>query len=209
MDMTWEEELKKGVEYLRKDTTLLPLIETHGVPIFRPHTNYYQELVESIISQQLSVKAAATINKRFVDLFGHFPSPEEITAKDIEELRAAGLSRQKASYIQDVASKVIGGSVRFATIDELSNEEVVDELTAIKGVGEWTAHMFLLFCMGRLDVLAYGDLGVRTGLMRLYGLKALPGKPELEELARERGWHPYESLVCWYAWKVLDNEPVL
>lgn len=208
--MDWKEQLQAGVEYLRlNDPTLAPLIDDFDMPGFLPHGNYYQELVESIVSQQLSVKAAASINRRFVDLFGHFPSPEEILAHDFDELRSAGLSRQKASYIRDLAGHVIDGSVRFDHLDTLSNEEIMTELTAVKGIGEWTVHMFLMFCMGRLDVLAYGDLGVRSGIMKLYGLDHLPTKSDIEELAAARNWHPYESIVCWYVWKSLDNEPKL
>jgi len=208
--MKWEETLQQGMEYLHGvDPVLRPIIDAYGLPTFRPHSNYYQELVESIISQQLSVKAAATINGRFVDLFGHFPLPEEILSKDIEELRSVGLSGQKASYIRDLAQRVLDGSVRFDHLDSLSNEEIVAELTAVKGIGEWTVHMFLLFCMGRLDVMAYGDLGVRTGIMRLFELDHLPDKTEVLMLADNNSWAPYQSLVSWYAWKVLDNEPKL
>ncbi|HEX6416229.1 MAG TPA: DNA-3-methyladenine glycosylase [Candidatus Saccharimonadales bacterium] len=208
--MKWEETLKQGMDHLRKnDPTLRPVIDAYGLPTFKPHGNYYQELVESIISQQLSVKAAATINGRFVDLFGHFPLPEEILSKTTEELRSAGLSGQKTRYICDLAQRVLDGSVRFDHLDGLTNEQIVSELTAVKGIGEWTVHMFLLFCMGRLDVLAYGDLGVRTGVMRLYGLDTLPDKSVMQALADQNKWTPYQSLVSWYAWKVLDNEPKL
>lgn len=207
--MQWDEKLKAGAEHLRKnDPVLAPLVERFGLPTFRPHGNYYQELVESIISQQLSVKAAASITKRFVVLFGHFPLPEEIIACPIETLRTAGLSARKAMYIQDLARHVSDGTVRFDHLDTLTNEQIINELTAVKGIGEWTVHMFLLFCMGRLDVLAHGDLGVRTGIMRLYGLNAPPDKAEIEQLAAANHWQPYASLVCWYVWKSLDNEPL-
>ncbi len=186
---------------------LASLVDAFGLPTFSPHGNYYQELVESIISQQLSVKAAATINRRFVDLFGHFPTPEEILGKDFDELRSAGLSGQKTGYIRDLAQHVLDGSVRFDHLDTLSNDEIIAELTAVKGIGEWTVHMFLMFCMGRLDVLAYGDLGVRTGIMRLYELDALPDRKTVESIAQTNGWHPYASIACWYVWKSLDNEP--
>lgn len=206
--MSWQKELEQGVEHIRtQDALLAPLTITHGLPTFKPHGNYYQELVESIISQQLSVKAAATILGRFIDLFGHFPTPDEILEKDFDELRSAGLSGQKTGYIRDLAEHVIEGKVRFDHLDQLSNQEIIDELTAVKGLGEWTVHMFLIFCMGRLDVLAYGDLGVRTGIMRLYGLDALPDKKVVEEIARANAWQPYASIACWYTWKSLDNEP--
>lgn len=204
--------LQEAAEHLKKaDAILAPIIEWGPAPHIEPHKNYYQELVDSIISQQLSVKAAATIMKRFVDSFegDGFPTPEQILTKDIEELRAIGLSRQKATYIQDLAAKVLDGSVQFDHLDALSNDAIIDELTRIKGVGVWTAHMFLLFCMGRLDILPTGDLGIRNGIQKLYRLKAAPTPEVIEDIARRYGWHPYESVASWYVWKSLDNEPAL
>jgi DNA-3-methyladenine glycosylase II len=208
MNMNWENELKLGAQYLAaNDTILAELIERYPAPTFSPHQNYYQELVESIISQQLSVKAAATITKRFVESFGHFPLPEELLERSPDELRAVGLSYQKASYIQDLARHVLDGSVRFEHLDSLSNQEIIDELTAVKGIGEWTVHMFLIFCMGRLDILATGDLGVKTGVRNLYGFSTLPTPSEMTKLADDNSWQPYASLACWYIWKSLDNTP--
>ena len=142
------ETLKQAAEYLSKtDQQLAPIIARAGIASIVPNKNYYQALVESIISQQLSVKAAATITKRFLELFpgNDFPTPGQILEKDIEELRSVGLSRQKGTYIQDLAVKVLEETVRFNHLDALSNEEVIKELTAIKGVGAWTVHMFLMF----------------------------------------------------------------
>ncbi|MDB5177641.1 MAG: DNA-3-methyladenine glycosylase [Candidatus Saccharibacteria bacterium] len=190
------------------DPRLAFLIETYPKPEFLPHTNYYHELVDSIISQQLSVKAARTIEGRFKDLFGgEFPSPEQILQKDVEELRAVGLSRPKARYIQDLAMKIIDGEVQFDTLDQLSNQEIIDELTKVKGIGIWTVHMFLMFCMGRLDVLPIGDLGIRNGIMKLYELSTVPDASEIEAIAAKNNWHPYESVASWYIWQLLDNTP--
>lgn len=193
------------------DPVLAPIIEQAGLPDIVPHKNYYQELVESIISQQLSVKAARTINQRFQALFegDEFPAPDQILTKTIEELRAIGLSRQKASYIQDLAVKVIEGDVRFNHLDALTNDEVVAELTQIKGVGIWTVHMFLLFCMGRLDVLPTGDLGIKNGMHALYGFDEKPTPEVMEAIAEQYHWHPYESVASWYVWHSLDNKPAL
>lgn len=208
MNLNWENELELGRKHLAEnDPTLSLLIERFPLPHFTPHKNYYQELVESIISQQLSVKAASTISKRFVDSFGHFPLPEEILEKDITDLRGVGLSNQKANYIQDLARKVLDGSVRFEHLDGLSNQEIIDELTAVKGIGEWTVHMFLIFCMGRLDVLATGDLGVKTAVRNQYGLSELPSPSDMTTLAEKNHWQPYASLACWYLWQSLDNAP--
>lgn len=201
--------MKTALEHLSQhDPIIGKLITRYPAPAFEKHTNYYHELVSSIISQQLSVKAAATIEGRFKDLFGGgFPSPEQILEKDIEELRAVGLSRPKAGYIQDLARKILDGTVVFDTLDSLSNDEIIEELTKVKGIGVWTVHMFLMFCMARLDVLPTGDLGIRNGIKQLYNLDHVPEPREIELLAEKKGWHPYESVASWYVWQSLDNAP--
>jgi len=203
------ETLQQAAEHLKQhDLILRPIIERTGPCTILPHKKYYQELVESIISQQLSVKAAATILRRFIDLFGgEFPSPEQILSKDIEVFRGVGLSRGKAAYVRDLAQHVIDGQVKFDHLDVLSNDEVIAELTAVKGIGEWTAHMFLMFCMGRMDVLAHGDLGIKNGVQKLYGLDHQPSAQEVIDNAKKNHWTPYESIACWYIWKALDNKP--
>lgn len=190
------------------DPTLKPVIARAGLPELAPHDGYYRELGESIIGQQLSVKAAATIRRRFCDMFGGaFPEPSAIVQKSVEELRTVGLSRAKAAYIHDLAQHVLDGKVRFDKLDQQTNDEIISELTDIKGIGEWTAHMFLIFCMGRLDVLPTGDLGIRNGICRLYGFDHLPSPAEIVRLAEQRHWHPYESAASWYIWYSLDNVP--
>jgi len=205
------ENFKKAANHLSKnDAILSEVIKNAPLPSFVPHKNYYQELVESIISQQLSVKAAATILKRFRELFStDFPTPEKILATDIETMRGVGLSRQKASYIHDLATRVLEGSIQFAHLDSLTNQEIIDELTKIKGVGVWTVHMFLLFCMGRLDVLPTGDLGIKNSMRKLYDLPEKPTPEDMEMIAINNNWHPYESVASWYMWHSLDNAPVL
>ena len=193
----------------KHDPALKPVIATYGPPTFTPHRDYYRALVESIISQQLSVKAADTILKRFLTLFPDkaFPEPADLLVVDDEKLRSVGLSRQKAGYIHDLGAKVLDGSVRFDQLDELENEAIIQELTAIKGVGVWTVHMFLMFCMGRLDVLPVGDLGIKNGIQKLYGLKEKPDAAKIAQIAERHVWHPYESVASWYIWKSLDNTP--
>lgn len=203
-----KENLQKASRHLNADPALEPLIERWGLPKFVPHTDYYRALGDSIIGQQLSVKAAASIKQKFRALFGGvFPAPEAILEKSIDELRTAGLSRAKAVYIQDLAHHILDGRVRFNRIPEQSNAEIIAELTDIKGIGEWTVHMFLMFCVGRLDVLAYGDLGVRNAIKNLYHFDHLPTKDEIEVLAEINDWHPYESVACWYLWRSLENTP--
>lgn len=201
-------ELNHAVSHLAtQDPVLAKVIATTGLPTFMPHNDYYLELVNTIISQQLSVKAARTIRQRVFDIFGGVPNPQAILQKNVDELRAAGLSRAKANYIIDLARHIEGGSLQIGRLPDLSNDEIVRELTAIKGIGEWTAHMFLIFALGRLDVLPTGDLGFKGGLQKLYNLPALPTPAEITALAQQHKWHPYESIVAWYAWQVLDNTP--
>ena len=204
--------LQAAADHLAKvDSHLAPIIARAGLPKIIPNKNYYQALVESIISQQLSVKAAATILKRFLELFpgDEFPTPGQILEMDIEELRSVGLSRQKGTYIQDLAVKVIEKTVRFDHLDTLTNDEVIAELTQIKGVGVWTVHMFLAFCMGRLDVLPVGDLGIKNGIQKLYALEVRPETEDIERIAKHNNWHPYESVASWYVWHSLDNKPAV
>lgn len=206
---SYQQQLQYAASHLGKhDTTLAPVIERAGLATYEPHTDYYAELVSSIISQQLSVKAAASIERRFKELFdGHLPSPEQILEKSIDELRTVGFSRPKANYVRDLAHHIIDGRLKFDKLDMLSNQEIVDMLTDVKGIGEWTAHMFLMFCLGRLDILPVGDLGIRNGVRQLYGFEDLPTPDQIIEIAATNNWHPYESVASWYVWQSLDNAP--
>lgn len=187
------------------DPHLAPVIAKVGPPTFTPHTDYYWELVDAIISQQLSVKAARTIEQRFLGLFGgNIPEPHQILEKSIDELRAVGLSRAKASYVLDLAAHIKDGRLNIGRLLTLSNQEIIAELIAVKGIGEWTTHMFLLFALGRLDVLPTGDLGIKNGFKKVYGLDAAPTIAEMQEIATRNNWHPYESVASWYLWQALD-----
>ncbi len=206
-----ESVVQEAADYLsRQDPVLRLVIAARGLCTIRPHENYYQELVDSIISQQLSIHAARSIEKRFRDLFGgHFPTPKEILTTDIETLRGLGFSRAKASYVLDLAQHVLDGKVQFDHLDALSNDDVITELTAVKGIGVWTAHMFLMFCMGRTDILPVGDLGIRNGIRKLYGLEDTPTPQQIVAIATQNKWHPYESIASWYIWQSLDNTPAV
>jgi len=194
----------------KNDSVLAPIIKSAGLPTFKPHENYYWALVDSIISQQLSVKAAASIEKRFQQLFdSDAPEPSAILEKTEEELRAVGLSRPKIKYIKDLAQHILDGKLKFDKFDSLSNEEIIDELVAVKGIGEWTAHMFLIFAMGRLDILPVGDLGIKNGIRALYGFQDAPTPEQMQQIADANNWHPYESVAAWYVWHSLDNKPAL
>jgi DNA-3-methyladenine glycosylase II len=189
------------------DPVMARLIANYPEPVFEKHPHYYRELMSSIIGQQLSVAAARTIKQRFVDLYGHFPSPDEVLATDGETLRTIGLSRQKASYLIAIAEHARDERVDFSRLDQLDNATITTELTAIKGVGTWTVHMFLMFCMARLDVLPVGDLGIKRAVERAYQLPGLPTPEQVAAIADQRGWHPYESVASRYLWLSLDNTP--
>jgi DNA-3-methyladenine glycosylase II len=206
-----EEVAKTAAAHLAKhDPVLAPIIARSGLCPVRPHKNYYWALVDSIISQQLSVKAAASIERRFQELFNSkVPAPEQILEKSIDELRTVGLSRPKAGYIRDLAEHIKGGVLKLDQFDKLSNEEITRELTAVKGIGEWTAHMFLMFCMARLEILPVGDLGIRNSIRQLYKCNHLPTPEDIKNIAKKYNWSPYESIASWYIWQNLDNTPEL
>jgi DNA-3-methyladenine glycosylase II len=209
MELASTDNLKKAAEHLSKrDPVLKPVIERAGLAELEPHTDYYGALVSSIIGQQLSVKAAASIKQRFRDLFdGAFPTPEQILSVSVEELRAIGFSYAKGRYVHDLAQHVLDGRITFDRIPQQTNEEIIAELTDVKGIGEWTVHMFLMFCVGRLNVLPVGDLGIKNGIRALYSLEDVPTPEQIVELAQKNSWAPYESVASWYIWHSLDNEP--
>ena len=173
----------------------------------RPH-DHYGALVRSIVGQQLSTKAARAIYGRLTDRFGgRTPTPAELLADDPDELRtAAGLSHAKVKYLRSLAEHVLDGSLELDRLQELADDEVIAELTAVKGIGDWSSHMFLMFHLQRPDVLAVGDLGIRRAVMVRYGLDALPSPQTLEKLAEP--WRPNRTLACRYLWRSLDVVPV-
>ncbi len=192
----------------KNDPVLRQLITTYPKPSFIKHTDYYQELVSSVIGQQLSLAAARAIEGRFKDLFdGAFPTPEQILTVDIETLRSVGFSRPKARYVQDLAQKIIDGEVTFSDFDHQTNEEIISELIQVKGIGEWTVHMFLMFCIARMNVLPVGDLGIRNGVTILYSLPEQATPDDVTIIAEKNNWRPYESIASWYVWQSLENSP--
>jgi len=163
----------------------------------------YGALVRSIVGQQLSTAAARTIHGRLLAIFdGHTPSPAELLAADSDAVRAAGLSRPKIAYLRDLAARVIAGELDLERLGERSDEEVSTQLTAVKGLGQWTADMFLIFHLGRPDVLPAGDLGIRRAVARAYSLDQLPAPERLREIAER--WRPQRSLASLYLWRSLD-----
>lgn len=166
----------------------------------------YGTLVRSITGQQLSTKAAATIYGRLTDLYGgHTPTPQEILETDPDQLRAVGLSRAKAAYLRDLAEHIVDGELPVDRLAEMPDAQVIELLTAIKGLGRWTVDMFLMFHLGRPDVLPVGDLGIRKAFQVQYELKELPKAAEMEQIAE--AWRPHRTLASLYLWESLDNRP--
>ncbi|MHA2040849.1 MAG: DNA-3-methyladenine glycosylase family protein [Candidatus Thorarchaeota archaeon] len=168
----------------------------------------FEMLIRSIVYQQLAYKAARTIHDRMLALVGKL-TPSSVLKRSQEELRTVGLSRQKASYLHNVAEAFRrGGSLwKYRTIESLnglSSEEITTLFTGIKGVGEWTVQMYLIFSLGRLDVLSAGDLGVRKGVQKMYGLDKMPTQKEVKSLTEK--WHPLETVGTYLAWRVLEND---
>jgi DNA-3-methyladenine glycosylase II len=205
---------RKPVEHLRAaDPVLRALIDEIGVdglgdPRAGRPTDHYGALVRSIIGQQLSTSAARAIYTRLTDRFGgRTPTPVEVLEDDPDELRAAaGLSRAKVSFLRSLAEHVIDGSLDLESLDALPDEDVTAALIAVKGLGTWTADMFLMFHLQRPDVLPVGDLGLRRAIMLRYGLPELPTPSEMERIGEP--WRPYRTLACRYLWRSLAATPV-
>ena len=192
------------------DPVMARLIDEHAALVRRelkePPGDAYGALLRSIVGQQLSTKAAASIYRRLIDIFGgHAPTPKQLLAADPEEIRAAGLSRPKVAYLRDLAQHVEDGALELERLPDLPDEEVSAQLTAIKGLGQWTADMFLMFHLRRADVLPVGDQGIRRAVQVQYRMRKLPDAKRLERVARP--WRPYRTLACLYLWSSLDNVP--
>jgi len=197
-------EKSQAINHLRKDPVLSRVLDRYTVSLPGISTNLFYDLLEAIISQQLSNKAATTIFGRFLALFpkGKTPCPEEILELGDEDFRSCGLSRQKSSYLKSLAEEIVSNKLVLKKLQSLSDEEVITSLTTVKGIGRWTAEMSLIFSLGRLDIFSIGDLGLRTAVAKLYGVDK-EDKRQIETISQ--AWSPYRSLACLYLWKSLDN----
>jgi DNA-3-methyladenine glycosylase II len=194
---------------MRRDPVMRELMRRHGPCglAARQHTDPYKALVRAIMSQQLSSKAASTIARRFEELFGgRFPTAAQVLEMSEDRLRSVGLSGMKVSFVRDLARRIEDGSLHLGSLDSMTDEAVIAELTQVKGIGRWTAEMFLMFRLHRPDVLPVGDLGIVNAIKKAYGLRKTP-TPQRMILIGEN-WRPYRSIGCWYLWASLDNEPV-
>ena len=189
------------------DTVMAQLIRRTGPIKLKRNRNYYAVLCKAILAQQISVAAADAITTRFCELFsGGSPTPQEVINLSEVKLRGVGLSRQKVSYLKDLSVHFHKKLIRPQRLHYMCNEEVIQQLTAVHGVGRWTAEMFLIFSLNRPDVLPLGDLGLQLALKKIYRMRKLPTVKRMRTLGRK--WNPLETVATWYAWRIQDDKVV-
>jgi DNA-3-methyladenine glycosylase II len=199
-----EPQLKQARRHLRRsDPVMRSLIDAVGPPVLKLRPQRFQMLVRSIIAQQISTMAARSIRRRFDQLVGPGTTTAEKVARlSPQQMRTAGISPQKATYLLDLSAKVLDGTVRLRTVGRMTDDEVIAELVQVKGIGVWTSQMFLMFCLGRPDVFPHGDLGIRNAMKILYRLEELPDRTTSEELSAP--WRPHATIASWYLWRSHD-----
>jgi len=199
--------MRKAVAHLKKsDPVLRAIIERVGPVRMEFGVPEFASLAEAIVYQQLNGKAAATIFKRFAALAGEPLRPQGILKLTDAQLRSVGLSIQKSSYLKDLSAKTAEGLLDFAKLGDMPDEEVINHLTQVKGIGVWTAHMFLMFSLRRPNVLPTGDYGIQMAIKKYYKKRKLPKPKDMEKIARP--WEPYRSVACWYLWRSLEIKTV-
>jgi DNA-3-methyladenine glycosylase II len=199
--------MRKAVNHLKKcDPVLCAIIERVGTCRMEFSPAEFSSLAEAIVYQQLNGKAAVTIFRRFAALAGEPLTPAGILKLSDEQLRSVGLSKQKSAYLKDLSAKTAAGALDFSRLAGLPDEEVIKHLTQVKGIGVWTAHMFLMFSLRRPDVLPTGDYGVQMAIRKHYKKRKLPKPQDMEKIAK--AWAPYRSVACWYLWRSLDIKTV-
>ena len=199
--------MRKAINHLKEsDPILRAIIEQVGPCRMEFGEPVFHSLAEAIVYQQLNGKAAVTIFKRFAALAGEPLTAERIAKLTAEQMRSVGLSKQKSSYLRDMAERAIRGELSFTHLPEMTDEEVTKHLTQVKGVGVWTAQMFLIFTLKRQNILPTGDFGIRMAMKKHYHKRKLPNPVQMEKIARP--WEPYRSIACWYLWRSLDIKTV-
>ncbi len=193
----------EAIGFLKQDPNLTKIIEYVGDYQIKKRNNHFAVLVESIISQQLASAAAEAIFTRFKKIYPKFPTASQILKTKDAKLRSAGLSNMKIEYLKDLAQKIEGGKLKMRSLSKLTDEEIVEHLTQVKGIGRWTAEMFLIFSLGREDVLPTGDLGLRKSIQMAFSMSELPKPKEVEKIGMR--WKPYRSVATWYLWKSLQK----
>ena len=202
--------MQKSISVLKKDKRFSKLIKEHGIPDLQwgrtGLKDPFRALVRSIIYQQVTGRAAESILNKFISLFKgkSFPTPIDVNKISIKKLRSAGLSTQKTTYIKDLAKKFTDGTIKHKSLHKMNNDEVIEHLTQVKGIGVWTTHMFLIFTLNRPDILPTGDLGIQKGFKILYKLRDLPDHKKMERLAKD--WRSHASYASWYLWRLADSQ---
>jgi len=199
-------DIEAGIDLLKKDKNMQVLINKFGRPDLNPRQDYFQSLLRSIVFQQLSGKAAQTIYERFVNLIPKTSKhcPNEVLKLDKEEMRKAGLSFRKIDYVRNLADYFENNSFHKKDVEKMSDQEISKELIQIKGIGQWTVDMFLMFTLNRADILPCKDLGIQKGIMKILNMNNLPSKKEMENCSRK--WRPYRTIACWYLWRMVDDK---
>ena len=195
--------LEAATRHLKKDPKLSKIIINIGVCKIKTTRNRFESLVEAIITQQLSGSAAKSISNRFRLLYTRFPKAIDVVKTPDSKLKKTGLSEMKISYIKDLSKRIMSKELQLNKLRNLPDEQVVEELIQVRGIGRWTAEMFLIFSLGRLDVLPVGDLGLKKGIKRLHNLEELPSEEKIKKIAEK--WRPYRTVATWYLWKSLKN----
>ena len=198
-------DIELALKYLSRDKDLKTLIDHFGVITLKRRRNYFKSLLRSIIHQQLSGKAARTIENRFLELYNgnQYPTPEEVLKTPAEAIQNVGISRMKTEYIRGLAKIIDDGDIRLEKLSELSNDEVGNVLKEVKGIGQWTVDMFLIFSLNRPDVFPLNDLGIQKGLMLLLGRQKILSQESM--LSHSKKWKPYRTLASLYLWKIVDE----
>ncbi|MEE3153758.1 MAG: DNA-3-methyladenine glycosylase [Candidatus Neomarinimicrobiota bacterium] len=198
--------IKKAVKYLRQsDPELIPLLDAFKIQDLKPETDYFKSLTRSIVYQQLSGKAAKTISDRFILLYKDksYPTPVDVINIDHEKLRSVGLSNSKAQYIKNIAHAFLDNPDTYDSLEKMDDQDIIDTLITIKGVGPWTAQMFLMFTLNRPDVFPVTDLGVQKGFKHYYKLSEMPTPGQM--LKKSEQWAPYRTVVSLYFWRLLEG----
>ena len=199
-------DIEAGLDLLKRDKKMRVLINEFGRPDYNLRQDYFQSLLHSIVFQQLSGKAAQTIYERFVNLIPKTSNlcPNEVLKLDKEDMRKAGLSFRKIDYVRNLADYFKNNSFQKKDVERMTDQEISKELIQIKGIGQRTVDMFLMFKLKRADILPCKDLGIQKGIMKILNMNNLPSKKEMENCSRK--WRPYRTIACWYLWRMVDDK---
>ena len=199
-------DIEAGLDLLKKDKNMQDLIKKFGRPDFNLGQDYFQSLLRSIVFQQLSGKAAKTIYERLVNLIPKTSNlcPNEVLKLDKDEMRKSGLSFQKINYVKNLADYFENNAFKKKDVERMTDQEISKELIKIKGIGQWTVDMFLMFTLNRADIFPCTDLGIQKGIMKILNMKNMPSKKEMEICSKK--WRPYRTIACWYLWRMADDK---